>query len=141
MGTDCRGRSLGTGLSQRKDGLYVARFTTRSGKRISKYCVERTFTVRGRCISPQKSFAELSPPALNKKRTKVNKAILRRCIFYFAENSSSTLRKIASPSFTSLSEIFNGGRNLTTSEPAVVTQRPSSRQRNFISAGLIELSI
>lgn len=37
MGTDCRGRSLGTGLSQRKDGLYVARFTTRSGKRISKY--------------------------------------------------------------------------------------------------------
>lgn len=37
MGTDLRGKSLGTGLSQRKDGYYVARFTTKDGRRISKY--------------------------------------------------------------------------------------------------------
>ena len=36
MGTDLRGKELGKGLSQRKEGYYVARFTSREGKRISK---------------------------------------------------------------------------------------------------------
>ena len=37
MGKDNKGKELGTGLSQRKDGRYSARFVTRSGKRIEKY--------------------------------------------------------------------------------------------------------
>ena len=36
MGNDLKGRSLGTGLSQRKDGYYIARFTNRNGRRITK---------------------------------------------------------------------------------------------------------
>lgn len=35
MGKDLKGKELGTGISQRKDGLYVARFTNRLGKRIA----------------------------------------------------------------------------------------------------------
>lgn len=37
MGKNLKGKNLGTGLSQRKDGLYSARYVTRSGKRIEKY--------------------------------------------------------------------------------------------------------
>ncbi len=37
MGKDLKGRELGVGLSQRKDGLYTARFTGRNGKRKQKY--------------------------------------------------------------------------------------------------------
>lgn len=37
MGKDLRGKELGIGISQRKDGLYSARFTTKSGKRLQKY--------------------------------------------------------------------------------------------------------
>ena len=37
MGTDLKGKELGTGLSQRKDKLYSARFVSKSGKRIEKY--------------------------------------------------------------------------------------------------------
>lgn len=37
MGKDLRGKELGEGLSQRKDGLYSARFTTCSKKRREKY--------------------------------------------------------------------------------------------------------
>lgn len=37
MGKDLRGKELGVGISQRKDGLYTARFTDRSGKRRQKY--------------------------------------------------------------------------------------------------------
>lgn len=36
MGKDLRGKEIGEGLSQRKDGLYVARFTSRAGKREQK---------------------------------------------------------------------------------------------------------
>ena len=36
MGKDLRGKELGVGLSQRKDGRYQARFTTPSNKRIEK---------------------------------------------------------------------------------------------------------
>lgn len=37
MGKDLRGKELGVGISQRKDGMYTGRFTTRSGKRKQKY--------------------------------------------------------------------------------------------------------
>ena len=37
MGKDLKGKELGVGISQRKDGLYTARFTGRGGKRKQKY--------------------------------------------------------------------------------------------------------
>lgn len=37
MGKDLRGKELGVGISQRKDGLYTARFTDRLGKRRQQY--------------------------------------------------------------------------------------------------------
>lgn len=37
MGKDLRGKELGVGISQRKDGLYTARFVDRNGKRRQKY--------------------------------------------------------------------------------------------------------
>ena len=37
MGKDLKGRKLDKGVSQRKDGLYSARFTNRNGQRIEKY--------------------------------------------------------------------------------------------------------
>ena len=37
MGKNLKGRELGKGLSQRKDGRYSARFVTKSGKRLEKY--------------------------------------------------------------------------------------------------------
>lgn len=37
MGKDLKGKNLGEGISQRKDGKYSARFTSRSGKRIEKH--------------------------------------------------------------------------------------------------------
>ena len=36
MGKNLKGKELGTGLSQRKDGRYSARFVTSSGKCIEK---------------------------------------------------------------------------------------------------------
>lgn len=37
MGKDLKGKELGVGISQRKDGLYTARYTDRTGKRRQKY--------------------------------------------------------------------------------------------------------
>lgn len=37
MGKDLKGKELGSGLSQRKDGRYSARFLSKSGKRVEKY--------------------------------------------------------------------------------------------------------
>lgn len=37
MGKDLRGKELGVGICQRKDGLYTARFTSKTGKRKQKY--------------------------------------------------------------------------------------------------------
>jgi integrase len=37
MGKDLKGKELGVGLSQRKDGLYTARFTNRYGRTVQKY--------------------------------------------------------------------------------------------------------
>lgn len=37
MGKDLKGKELGVGISQRKDGLYTARFTDKKGKRKQKY--------------------------------------------------------------------------------------------------------
>ena len=37
MGKSLKGKELGVGISQRKDGLYTARFTDRQGKRRQKY--------------------------------------------------------------------------------------------------------
>ncbi len=37
MGKDLKGKELGIGISQRKDGLYTARLTRRNGKRAQKY--------------------------------------------------------------------------------------------------------
>lgn len=37
MGKSLSGKKLPTGISQRKDGLYSARYTSKSGKRIEKY--------------------------------------------------------------------------------------------------------
>lgn len=37
MGKDLKGKEIGTGLSQRKDKKYSARYVTKSGKRIEKY--------------------------------------------------------------------------------------------------------
>lgn len=37
MGKDLKGRELGVGIVQRKDGLYTARFVDKRGKRKQKY--------------------------------------------------------------------------------------------------------
>lgn len=37
MGKDLRGKELGVGISQRKDGLYTARFTDKQGRRKQQY--------------------------------------------------------------------------------------------------------
>ena len=37
MGKNLKGKELGPGLSQRKDGRYSARFVTSCGKRVEKY--------------------------------------------------------------------------------------------------------
>lgn len=37
MGKDLKGKELGVGISQRKDGLYTARFTNKLGKRKQQY--------------------------------------------------------------------------------------------------------
>lgn len=37
MGKDLRGKELGVGINQCKDGLYTARFTDKLGKRKQKY--------------------------------------------------------------------------------------------------------
>lgn len=37
MGKDLKGKELGVGISQRKDGMYTARFVRKDGKRIQKY--------------------------------------------------------------------------------------------------------
>lgn len=37
MGKDLKGKELGVGISQRKDGLYTARFTDSRGKRVQRY--------------------------------------------------------------------------------------------------------
>ena len=37
MGKDLKGKELGAGISQRKDGLYTGRFTKKNGKRVQKY--------------------------------------------------------------------------------------------------------
>lgn len=37
MGKNLKGREIGEGLSQRKDGRYSARFTNKAGKRVEKY--------------------------------------------------------------------------------------------------------
>lgn len=37
MGKDLKGKELGTGISQRKDGIYIGRFTNRFGKRVILY--------------------------------------------------------------------------------------------------------
>ena len=37
MGKSLKGKELGVGISQRKDGLYTARFTTKQGERKQKY--------------------------------------------------------------------------------------------------------
>ena len=39
MGKDLKGKELGVGISQRKDGLYTARFTDRNGKRKQQYAI------------------------------------------------------------------------------------------------------
>lgn len=36
MGKDLKGKELGSGISQRKDGYYVGRYTTTTGKRVQK---------------------------------------------------------------------------------------------------------
>ena len=36
MGKDLKGKELGVGVSQQSDGLYVARFTDRFGRRKTK---------------------------------------------------------------------------------------------------------
>jgi len=37
MGQDLKGRELGVGIAQRKDGRYTARFVDKRGKRKQKY--------------------------------------------------------------------------------------------------------
>ena len=37
MGKSLKGKELGTGITQRKDGRYSAKFKSESGKRIEKY--------------------------------------------------------------------------------------------------------
>lgn len=37
MGKDLKGKELGTGITQRKDGRYSAKFTLKNGKRVEKY--------------------------------------------------------------------------------------------------------
>ena len=37
MGKSLKGKELGTGISQRKDGRFSARFVTSTGKRVEKY--------------------------------------------------------------------------------------------------------
>ena len=50
MGKDNRGRELGRGIVQRKDGLYLARFVDRFGKRKEKCSAQKQisfFALRG----------------------------------------------------------------------------------------------
>lgn len=42
MGKSLNGKELGTGITQRKDGLYQARFTNRFGKRQTIYAATMT---------------------------------------------------------------------------------------------------
>ena len=37
MGKNLSGRNIGKGITQRKDGLFSARFVNKNGKRIEKY--------------------------------------------------------------------------------------------------------
>ena len=37
MGKDLKGRELGKGISQRADGRFIARFTSKTGKRKTLY--------------------------------------------------------------------------------------------------------
>ena len=37
MGKDLKGKELGKGISQRADGRYIARFTSKTGKRKTLY--------------------------------------------------------------------------------------------------------
>jgi len=37
IGKDLKGKELGVGINQRKDGLYTARFTNKLGKRKQQY--------------------------------------------------------------------------------------------------------
>lgn len=39
MGKDLKGKNIGKGISQRKDGKYTARFTSKSGYRIEKHFI------------------------------------------------------------------------------------------------------
>ena len=42
MGKDLKGKELGTGISQRSDGVYCGRFVNRFGKRVSLYSANRS---------------------------------------------------------------------------------------------------
>lgn len=37
MGKDLKGKKLPAGICQRKDGLYTARFTSKTGRRVEKF--------------------------------------------------------------------------------------------------------
>ena len=45
MGQDLKGRELGVGIAQRKDGRYTARFVDKRGKRKQKYFKKSSGTV------------------------------------------------------------------------------------------------
>lgn len=71
MGKNLKGKELGKGLSQRKDGKYSARFITGNGKRVEKYfdklqeawslrissqCIARMYLTRWKKITQAQRF-------------------------------------------------------------------------------------
>ena len=50
MGKSLNGKELGKGITQRKDGLYQARFTNRFGKRQTIYAKTVTEITKNRSI-------------------------------------------------------------------------------------------
>ena len=68
MGKDLKGKKLPAGICQRKDGLYSARFTSKTGRRVEKFfkksseakkvaggCKVRGQAQQYRCIFPDDS--------------------------------------------------------------------------------------
>ena len=80
MGKDLKGKELGVGICQRKDGLYTARFVSkRTGKSVQKYfpklqecrnchipgCIDTTMFILKLCIRKwyaDAKFGTLWPP-------------------------------------------------------------------------------
>ena len=67
MGKSLSGKELGTGITQRKDGLYQARFVNRFGKRQTIYAT--TFTEITKLLREERYYDEQQLNMVDKKIT------------------------------------------------------------------------